>query len=166
MSLRKSHSFILFLDSIRENIAFGRPFSDQEVRAAAKSAHAEEFIVRLPRTYDFKLEESGKNLSGGQQQRLAIARALVKNAPILVMDEATSSLDALSEAKIKEAICGLHGKLTQIIIAHRFSTIEHADKIIYLDRGEMVAEGTKDELLKSCPSFRRMWEMMHLDKKE
>ena len=165
-SLRENIAFVpqkpfLFFDTVRENIAFGRPFSDEQVIAAAKNAHAEEFIVRLPGQYQFKLEESGKNLSGGQQQRLAIARALVKNSPILVMDEATSSLDAVSEGKIKEAITELHGKLTQIIIAHRFSTIEHADRIIYLERGRKVAEGTRDELLKTCPNFRRMWEMMY-----
>lgn len=165
-SLRENIAFVpqkpfLFYDTIRENIAFGRSFSEQEIRAAAKSAHAEEFIVRLPGHYNCKLEEGGKNLSGGQQQRLAIARALVKQAPILIMDEATSSLDAISEGKIKDAICELHGKLTQIIIAHRFSTIEHADKIIYLERGEKVAEGTKQELLECCPNFRLMWEMMH-----
>lgn len=165
-SLREQIAFVLqrpflFFDTIRENIAFGRAFSDQEVEDAAKKAHAEEFIVRLPGKYGFQLEDSGKNLSGGQQQRLAIARALVKQAPILVMDEATSSLDAISENKIKEAIMSLHGKLTQIIIAHRFSTIEHADRIIYLEKGEKVAEGTKDELLHTCPNFRCMWELMY-----
>lgn len=165
-SLRESIAFVpqkpfLFFDTVRENITFGRSFSDEQIRAAAKNAHAEEFIVRLPGQYHFQLEESGKNLSGGQQQRLAIARALVKNAPILLMDEATSSLDAVSEGKIKDAIIELHGKLTQIIIAHRFSTIEHADKIIYLEKGRKVAEGTRDELLESCPNFRHMWEMMY-----
>ncbi len=165
-SLRESIAFVpqkpfLFYDTVFENIAYGRPFTQKEICAAARSAHAEEFIVKLPGEYQFKLEEGGKNLSGGQQQRLAIARALVKKAPILVMDEATSSLDAISEGKIKDAICELHGKLTQIIIAHRFSTIEHADRIIYMEEGKKVAEGTKDELLVSCPNFRLMWEMMH-----
>lgn len=164
-SLRENISYIpqkpfLFYDTIKENIAFGRPFSDEEIIAASKQAHADEFIQRMPEQYHSMLAESGKNLSGGQQQRLAIARALVKKAPILVMDEATSSLDAISEGKIREAICDLHGKLTQIIIAHRFSTIEHADKIIYLERGEMIAEGSKQTLLQICPNFRRMWEMM------
>jgi len=165
-SLKENIAFVpqkpfLFFDTVRENIAFGRPFSEEEVRAAACNAHAEEFIVRLPGDYQYKLEETGRNLSGGQQQRLAIARALVKKAPILVMDEATSSLDAVSEGKIKEAITELHGKLTQIIIAHRFSTIEHADKIVYIEKGCKVAEGTKEELLRSCPNFRLMWEMMY-----
>lgn len=165
-SIRERISFIpqkpfLFFDTIRENIAFGRQFTDEQIQTAARSAHAEEFIVKLPGQFDFKLEESGKNLSGGQQQRLAIARALVKDAPILVMDEATSSLDAVSEGKIREAICELHGKRTQVIIAHRFSTIEHADKIIYLENGKKIAEGSKEALLKSCPNFRKMYEMMY-----
>ncbi len=165
-SLRESIAFVhqkpfLFFDTIKENISFGRTFSDEQIQLAARNAHAEEFIVRLPGEYNFKLEESGKNLSGGQQQRLAIARALVKEAPILLMDEATSSLDAVSEGKIKDAIIALHGKLTQIIIAHRFSTIEHADKIVYIEKGRKVAEGTRDELLKNCPNFRHMWEMMY-----
>ncbi|MCH9627971.1 MAG: Lipid A export ATP-binding/permease protein MsbA [Chlamydiales bacterium] len=165
-SIRERIAFVpqksfLFFDTIRENISFGRKFTDQQIQAAARSAHAEEFIVKLPDSYDFKLEEAGKNLSGGQQQRLAIARALVKGAPILVMDEATSSLDAVSEGMIRDAICELHGKLTQVIIAHRFSTIEHADRIIYLEKGTKVAEGPKERLLESCPNFRRMYEMMH-----
>lgn len=167
-SLRKNIAFVpqkpfLFLDSIQENIAIGRSYSEDEIQAAARNAHAEEFIVRMPQSYQSVLQELGKDLSGGQQQRLAIARALVTKAPILVMDEATSSLDALSEEKIRDAILEMRGKLTQIIIAHRFSTIEHADKIIYLDHGKKVAEGTKEELLTKCPEFRQMWELMHLD---
>lgn len=171
-SLREHISFVpqkpfLFLDTVRENISFGRPFSHEEIVSAARKAHAEEFIVGLPNSYDSLLAEAGKNLSGGQQQRLAIARALVKKAPILVMDEATSSLDAISEGKIKDAIIGLHGQVTQIIIAHRFSTIEHADRIIYIEQGRKIAEGTKAHLLEICPNFRRMWEMMYnLEKAE
>jgi len=170
-SLRENIAFVpqkpfLFLDTIKENISFGKNFSHDEIITASKRAHAEEFIVQLPDQYNTVLAEAGKNLSGGQQQRLAIARALVKNAPILVMDEATSSLDAISENKIKQAILELHGSITQIIIAHRFSTIEHADKIIYLEKGKKVAEGTKEELLKSCTNFRLMWEMMHRQESE
>lgn len=164
-SLREMIAFVpqkpfLFLDSISNNIGFGRPFSADQIKAAARKAHAEEFILRLPNGYETELAESGKNLSGGQQQRLAIARALVKEAPILVMDEATSSLDAVSEKQIKTAMEQLRGQVTQIIIAHRLSTIEHADKIIYLEKGEKVAEGSREELLNSCPGFKQMWEMM------
>lgn len=164
-SLREQIAFVpqkpfLFLDTITANIAFGRDFSLNQVEAAAKKAHADEFIANLPQGYSTEISEGGKNFSGGQQQRLAIARALVKNAPILVMDEATSSLDAVSEHHIKTAISQLRGEITQIIIAHRLSTIEHVDKIIYLENGQKVAEGTKDELLKSCPGFIKMWALM------
>jgi ABC-type multidrug transport system fused ATPase/permease subunit len=165
-SLREKIAFVpqrpfLFLDTISENIAFGRPFSAEEITEAARKAHAAEFIEQLPHGYKTELSEAGKNLSGGQQQRLAIARALVKKAPILVMDEATSALDVVSENQIKVALQELHGQVTQIIIAHRLSTIEDADKIIYLEKGEKIAEGTKEELLKNCPGFQRMWQVMH-----
>ncbi len=165
-SLRERMGFVsqrpfLFYDTVLSNIAYGRSFSREEIESAAKRAHADEFIVRLPLKYDSLLAEAGKGLSGGQQQRLAIARALVKNAPILILDEATSALDAISENRIKKAIAELHGEVTQIIIAHRLATIEHADKIIYLDRGEKIAEGTKDELLKNCAGFKQMWEALY-----
>jgi putative ABC transport system ATP-binding protein len=165
-SLRENIAFVpqkpfLFLDTVAENIAFGRSFSQEEIQEAARLAHADEFIQHLPQGYQTVLLETGKNLSGGQQQRLAIARALVKKASILILDEATSALDAISENHIKRALNQLHGKMTQIVIAHRLSTIEDADKIIYLEKGEKIAEGTKDELLRSCPPFKRMWEMMH-----
>jgi putative ABC transport system ATP-binding protein len=165
-SLRENIAFVpqrpfLFFDTVAENIAFGRSFSQAAILEAARLSHADEFIQHLPQGYQTMLLETGKNLSGGQQQRLAIARALVKKAPILVLDEATSSLDAVSENHIKQALGELRGKITQIIIAHRLSTIEDADKIIYLEKGEKVAEGTKEVLLKSCPPFKQMWEMMH-----
>jgi ABC-type multidrug transport system fused ATPase/permease subunit len=165
-SLRESIAFVpqkpfLFYDTVAANISYGRPFSDEEIKEAACKAHADEFICKLPEGYQFELAEAGKNLSGGQQQRLAIARALVKKAPILVMDEATSSLDVMSENHIKTALNQLKGQVTQIIIAHRLSTIADADKIIYLDHGVKVAEGTKDELLVSCPAFKQMWMTMN-----
>lgn len=168
-SLRDGMAFVsqkpfLFCDTIAANIAFGRNFSREEVQNAAKRAHADEFIQNLPKKYDSMLAEAGQNLSGGQQQRLAIARALVKNAPILILDEATSALDAISENRIKEAIKELHGEVTQIIIAHRLATIEHADRIIYLEQGEKIAEGSRDELLETCPPFRLMWEVMYRTK--
>ena len=164
-SLRESIAFVsqkpfLFCDTIAGNIAFGRDFPRDEIEEAARRAHAKEFIEELPDDYDTKLAEAGQNLSGGQQQRLAIARALVKKAPILILDEATSALDGISESKIKDAIAELHGEVTQIIIAPRLATIEHADRIIYLENGEKLAEGTRDELLKNCPPFRLMWEAM------
>lgn len=165
-SLRDIIAFVpqrpfLFFDTVAQNISFGRAYTQQQVEEAARKACAEEFILRLPQGYHTELSEGGKNLSGGQQQRLAIARALVKEAPILVMDEATSALDMVSEHHIKQATQQLRGSVTQIVIAHRLSTIEDADKIIYMEHGEIVAEGTKDELLKICAGFRLMWEMMH-----
>lgn len=165
-SLRENISFVsqkpfLFFDTVAANIAYGQSFTREKIECAAKRAHADEFISRMPQKYDSMLAEAGQNLSGGQQQRLAIARALVKNAPILILDEATSSLDAISELHIKNAIANLHGEVTQILIAHRLSTIEHADKIIYLERGVKIAEGNKEELLKTCDPFRRMWEALY-----
>jgi len=169
-SLREQIAFVpqkpfLFLDTISENISFGRKFVPEDIYEAAKRAHAHEFIQCLPNGYTTELAEAGKNLSGGQQQRLAIARALVKGAPILVMDEATSSLDNVSENHIKTAIKNLRGQMTQIIIAHRLTTIEDADKIIYLQDGQKIAEGTKDELLQTCSGFKLMWQAMHQSKK-
>ncbi len=165
-SLREQIAFVpqkpfLFFDTVLENIAFGRNFSREEIEEAAQKAYAHEFIVDLPQTYDTLLAEMGKTLSGGQQQRLAIARALVKKAPILVLDEATSSLDAISENRIKKALCELQGEVTQILIAHRLSTIEHADKIIFLEKGRKLAEGSIEELLETCLPFRLMWESYH-----
>jgi ABC-type multidrug transport system fused ATPase/permease subunit len=165
-SIRELMGFVsqkpfLFLDTVAENISFGQNFTRQEIITAAKRAHAHEFIHSLEHGYDTPLKEGGKNLSGGQQQRLAIARALVKQAPILVMDEATSSLDAVSENNIKQAINELRGQVTQVLIAHRLSTIEDADKIIFLEYGEVIRQGTKDELLATCPPFKAMWDLMH-----
>lgn len=170
-SLREAIAFVpqkpfLFLDTVKANIAYGTPHSFEEIQTAAKLAEADEFIMHLPQGYDTELAEGGKNLSGGQQQRLAVARAFVKKAPILILDEATSSLDAISENKIKIALEGMKGKITQIIIAHRFSTIEDADRIIYIEKGEKIGEGSKDELLKTCPPFKKMWEMLYSEQNE
>ncbi len=165
-SLRDNIAFVsqkpfLFYDTVAANIAYGRDYSFEQIEEAARRAHADEFIQRLPKKYQSMLAEAGQNLSGGQQQRLAIARALVKSAGILILDEATSSLDALSEQKIKDAILSLKGEVTQILIAHRLSTIDHADRILYLEEGRKIAEGTKEELMVSCPQFRLMWETLY-----
>lgn len=161
-SLREQIAFVpqksfLFFDTIAENISFGREYSHEEIQQAAQKAHADEFISKMPKNYQTPLMEAGKNLSGGQQQRLSIARALFKQAPILIMDEATSSLDTTSEHNIKLALQELHGKITQLIIAHRLTTIQDADKIIYIDQGRKVDEGTFDELIQTCAPFRTMW---------
>jgi len=170
-SLREQIGFVaqkpfLFYDTIAANIAYGKPFSRDAIMQAAKKAYAHEFIEHLPEKYDTILAEMGKNFSGGQQQRIAIARALVKNAPILILDEATSSLDAISEHNIKMAIKALYGEVTQILIAHRLSTIAYADRIIYLEKGIKVAEGTREELLATCPSFRLLWDTHFCVQKE
>ena len=165
-SLRESMAFVpqrpfLFQDTIAQNIAFGLPFTQEQIEEAAKKAHAHEFIKTLPLGYNTLISDGGKNFSGGQQQRIAIARALVRESPILILDEATSSLDAVSENYIQKAIADLHGQVTLIIIAHRLSTVQHADKIIYLENGKKIDEGTKDQLLKSCEGFRRMWNLLN-----
>lgn len=162
-SLRDMIGFVpqkpfLFYDTVAANISYGQDYSQEAIERAAARAYADEFIERMPEKYQSMVAETGKNLSGGQQQRLAIARALFKNAPILILDEATSSLDAISENRIKQAIAGLHGEITQIVIAHRLTTIEHADRIIYLEQGEKIAEGTWEELLANCEPFRVMWQ--------
>jgi len=170
-SLREHISFVpqtpfLFYDTVAANIAYGNAFSREEIIQAAKKAHAHEFISRLPQGYDTLLVEMGATLSGGQQQRLVIARALIKNAPILILDEATSSLDAVSEYNIKMTIKELHGEMTQILIAHRLSTIEYADRIIYLNKGRKLAEGTQEELFSQCSPFRLLWDTYFQSHKE
>lgn len=152
----------LFYDTIWNNLTFGKDFSEKDVIEALKQAHAYEFVKNMPQGIHSLLEEAGKNLSGGQQQRLTIARALLKNASILILDEATSSLDVVSENYIKEMIGKLKGQCTQIIIAHRLSTLEHVDRVIYLEGGEKIAEGRKDELLATCPPFLKMWELSRM----
>jgi ABC-type multidrug transport system fused ATPase/permease subunit len=166
-SLRSLISYVpqkpfLFNDTIRDNILYGKEVSEEELIQASTKAFAHEFVKDFPLQYETHIADMGKNLSGGQQQRIAIARALVKNSPILILDEATSSLDAVSEQKIKLAIEGLQGEMTQIIVAHRLSTIEHADKIIFIEKGLKLAEGSKDDLLRNCSAFRAMWEASSL----
>lgn len=163
-SLRKQIAYVSqrpfhFNDTVSANIAYGNDLTQEEIELASKRAHAHEFIVNLPKGYESTLSEMGKNLSGGQQQRLAIARALAKQSPILILDEATSALDSVSEDKVKQAITELHGEMTQIIVAHRLTTIEHADRIIYIAHGEKVAEGTKEELYATCEPFKLMWDL-------
>jgi len=164
-SLRNQVAFVpqkpfFFIDTVASNIALGRNFSKEELVHAAKLAQAHDFIMELPNGYETVLEERGKNLSGGQMQRLAIARALVRKAPILILDEATSNLDSISERKIKLALEALQGQITQIVIAHRLTTIENADTILMLERGEVLAQGSHKELISSCPQFQEMWQTL------
>nr|CRI42526.1 Lipid A export ATP-binding/permease protein MsbA [Chlamydia pneumoniae] len=149
----------LFYDTVWNNLTCGKDMEEEAVLEALKRAYADEFILKLPKGVHSVLEESGKNLSGGQQQRLAIARALLKNASILILDEATSALDAISENYIKNIIGELKGQCTQIIIAHKLTTLEHVDRVLYIENGQKIAEGTKEELLQTCPEFLKMWEL-------
>ena len=139
---------VLFDDTISSNIAYGvAAASPQEIEAAARAAHAHEFIATMSHGYDTLIGERGQRLSGGQRQRIAIARALLKNAPILVLDEATSALDSESELLVQEALANLMLNRTSFVIAHRLSTIQRADAIVVLERGRVVEIGRHDELL-------------------
>jgi ATP-binding cassette subfamily B protein len=149
----------LFSASVRENIAFGVPdATDAEVEQAARLAQAEEFIAELPDGYDTVIGERGVTLSGGQRQRVAIARALVLDPRILVLDDATASVDATTEARIRLGLREVMAGRTTIIIAHRLSTIALADELVVLDRGRVAARGTHDELLATSPVYREIHE--------
>lgn len=143
-----SQDIVLFNDTVEANIAFGasKACSREEVIVAAQAAHAWDFIQRLPNGLDTLIGEDGAKLSGGQRQRIAIARALLKNAPILILDEATSALDTESERQVQAALAVLMENRTTLVIAHRLSTIEHADRILVLDQGRIVESGTHAEL--------------------
>ncbi|MDB9800025.1 lipid A export permease/ATP-binding protein MsbA [bacterium] len=163
LSLRKniayvSQDVVLFNDSVRNNIAYGdkNDASDEAIWAAAEAAYAIEFIKDLPEKMDTIVGEDGARLSGGQRQRLAIARALLKDAKLLILDEATSSLDTRSERHIQSALDNVKRGRTSLIIAHRLSTIENADHIIVLDKGYIVEEGKHDELLKLKKHYARL----------
>ena len=140
---------VLFNRTIRENIAYGQldGATDEQVIAAAKAAFAHDFIMKLPQGYDTYIGAQGLSLSGGQRQRLAIARAILKDAPILILDEATSALDNESEHFIQQAFDSAMQHRTTIVIAHRLSTIENADCIVVMDQGAIVEQGTHTELL-------------------
>jgi subfamily B ATP-binding cassette protein MsbA len=155
----------LFNATIRTNIAYGRPgATKEEVEEAAKVAYAHDFIVEQPEGYETVLGERGVKLSGGQRQRLTIARAVLKNAPILILDEATSALDSESEKVVQRAMDNLMRARTTFIIAHRLSTIVHADKILVLEDGCLVEAGRHDELLAREGSYYRLWRSQNLDK--
>jgi ATP-binding cassette subfamily B protein len=148
---------VLFQGTIADNLRYGRlDATPEEIEQAARAAHAHEFIARLPKGYDTEIAEAGGGLSGGERQRLSVARAILKNAPILVLDEPTSSLDAISEEIVFAALRRLRTGRTTIVIAHRLSTVRDADRILVLDGGRIAAQGRHDELLKSSQLYRRM----------
>ncbi|VAW47011.1 Lipid A export permease/ATP-binding protein MsbA [hydrothermal vent metagenome] len=154
-----SQKVILFADTIAANIAYGRPdVSTEKIIQAAKDAHAWEFIEQLPMGLDTNIGENGNLLSGGQRQRIAIARAFLKNSPILIMDEATSALDNQSEQMIQQAMETLKKNRTVILIAHRLSTIENADNIVVLDHGNLVEQGSHTELLKQQGEYAKLYQ--------
>ncbi len=153
---------VLFDTSVRENIAYGaKAPSEARVRAAARAACADEFIERMPQGYDSGVGEGGTRLSGGQRQRLAIARAIYKDAPILILDEATSQLDAESEALVARALANLMKGRTTLVIAHRLSTVRRADRIVVLDEGRIVEEGAHAALLTRRGLYRRLHDMQY-----
>ena len=149
----------LFRCSLLENIRLGDPnASDEEVKAAARAAQCEEFISKLPQGYDTPAGEAGRRLSGGEKQRIAIARMMLKNAPIVILDEATAFTDPENEDKLQRSIAALTKGKTLLVIAHRLSTIRNADNIVVLKNGRIEAHGSQEELLASCDLYRSMWE--------
>jgi subfamily B ATP-binding cassette protein MsbA len=151
---------ILFNDTVRNNIAYGlAKVPLQHVIEAAEIANAHRFIEEMPEAYDTIIGERGVKLSGGQRQRLAIARAVLKNPPILILDEATSSLDTESEMLVQQAIERLMKHRTSFVIAHRLSTILNADRILVLDKGEIVQQGTHDELVSKTGLYQKLYQM-------
>jgi len=155
-----SQEVILFNDTVRANIAYGKPTADmKEIEAAARTAYAHDFIMELPGGYETVIGERGTRLSGGQRQRLSIARAILKNPPILILDEATSSLDSASEMMVQQALENLMENRTTFVIAHRLSTIMRADKIIVLDKGIIAESGTHDELYARGGLYKRLYDV-------
>ena len=154
----------LFGTSIKENIRYGRlDATDEEIKAAAKDANAHDFIMDTPKGYDALIGEKGVKLSGGQRQRLAIARAILKNPEILLLDEATSSLDSESEAQVQEALYRLMKGRTTFVIAHRLSTVQHADRILVMDNGKIIEEGTHPELIEKDGLYSHLYALQFRD---
>lgn len=149
----------LFRCSLKENIRMGNPkASDKEVYAAARAAQCEEFIEKLPKGWDTPAGEAGKHLSGGEKQRIAIARMMLKNSPIIILDEATAFTDPENEDKIQRSIRELANGKTLLVIAHRLSTIKNADNIVVLKDGSILAQGRQEQLIETCPLYKNMWE--------
>jgi subfamily B ATP-binding cassette protein MsbA len=159
-----SQETILFNDTVRNNIAYGQPEVKFElVQRAAQNALAHDFILRMPQGYDTVIGEKGFRLSGGERQRLAIARAILKDAPILILDEATSALDAESESLVQAALANLMEGRTVLVIAHRLGTIRRANRIVVLEDGRITAIGSHEELLHSSPTYQRLYQLQFMD---
>jgi len=156
---------VLFAGTIAENIRYGRlDASDADVKAAARDANLHDFVTRLPQGYETPVHEGGATLSGGERQRIGIARALLKAAPILILDEPTSAVDAISEGAIFDTLRRLRASHTMLVIAHRLSTVQDASRILVLNDGRLVAQGPHDELIKTCGLYRRMCERLSVGK--
>jgi ATP-binding cassette, subfamily B, bacterial MsbA len=155
---------ILFNDTVRNNIAYGQPhISAKDVEAAARMALAHDFIMEMPAGYDTIIGERGLRLSGGERQRIAIARAILKNAPILILDEATSALDSESEALVQSALQNLMAGRTVVVIAHRLSTVRRADRIVVLEGGIIADVGAHDDLMKKLGTYRRLYDLQFVE---
>jgi subfamily B ATP-binding cassette protein MsbA len=155
---------ILFNDTVRNNIAYGQPHvSLDAVRDAARAALADDFITAMPEGYNTVIGEKGVRLSGGERQRIAIARAILKNAPILILDEATSALDSESEALVQSALQNLMTGRTVFVIAHRLSTVRRADRIVVLENGAITDAGTHEDLLGRLGTYRRLYDLQFVD---
>ena len=154
---------ILFNDSISNNIALSKPdASKSEIESAAKIANAHQFITQKENGYDENIGDRGSKLSGGERQRVTIARAVLKNPPILILDEATSSLDTESERLVQDAINHLMQDRTSLVIAHRLSTVRHADEILVLQKGSIVERGTHDELVAKSGFYKRLVDLQEV----
>jgi subfamily B ATP-binding cassette protein MsbA len=155
---------VLFNDTVRNNIAYGQPHVPQKgVEAAARAALAHDFIMEMPNGYETIIGERGLRLSGGERQRMAIARALLKNAPILILDEATSALDSESEALVQSALQNLVVGRTVFVIAHRLSTVRRADRIVVLENGTISDIGAHEDLMKKLGTYRRLYDLQFLE---
>jgi subfamily B ATP-binding cassette protein MsbA len=158
---------VLFNETVRYNISYSRPDATQEeIERAARVAFAHDFISELPAGYDTIVGERGIFLSGGQRQRLAIARAVLADAPVLILDEATSALDAESERYVQQALANLTRGRTSVVIAHRLSTVRRADRIVVIERGRVIETGRHAELLEKSGTYKRLYELQFADEEE